>query len=201
MNEEEVVRTPLDRRRAETGLPRERRVRSEVRRDKARNGDWRTDTVPDAPKPSCLWNSEWALAELEHPPALETLHVCSGALPRNTHGWRVDIRPTMKPDVVADGRQLPIRSESMQAVLIDPPWSEDYARSLYNTEYPRPSHLLDEAARVTKPGGLIGLVHFLVANPPTGCKFVRVIGLTQGCGYRIRALTIYRKPAQLDLYG
>lgn len=69
----------------------------------------------------------------------------------------------------------------------------EYARDLYGTEYPRPSHLLREAARVVKPAGRIGFVHFLVPNPPRGARLVRVVGLTQWCGYRIRAFTLYER--------
>ena len=126
-------------------------------------------------------------------PANQVLHVCSGGLRRGHGGVRVDIRPDATPDVVADGRALPFRDAAFRAVLIDPPWSVEYARDLYGTAYPRPSHLLAEAARVCRPGGRIGFVHFLVPNPPAGASIVRVLGITQGCGYRIRALTIYER--------
>ncbi len=79
------------------------------------------------------------------------------------------------------------------AVLIDPPYSEHYARELYGTEYPLPSHLLREAARVVRPGGRIGFVHYLVPNSPPGCHHVKTFGLSMGFGYPMRAVTIYER--------
>jgi len=122
----------------------------------------------------------------------EVLHVCSGGLPRG-EGMRIDLRHAARPDAVADGRALPLRDGSVAAALIDPPYTEHYARELYGTEYPLPSHLLAEAARVVRPGGRIGFVHYLVANPPPGCHHVKTFGLSMGFGYPMRAVTIYRK--------
>jgi ubiquinone/menaquinone biosynthesis C-methylase UbiE len=80
-------------------------------------------------------------------------------------------------------------------VLIDPPYSVEYAESLYGTDYPRPSHLLKEAARVVVPGGRVGILHFLVPFAPkgSGLEFVAVRGVTTGLGYRIRAWTLFAR--------
>ncbi len=86
----------------------------------------------------------------------EILHVCSGSLPIG-EGIRVDIREAAMPDILADGRNLPLASGSISAVMIDPPYTEAYAKSLYGVDYPRPSHLLREAARVVRPGGRIAI--------------------------------------------
>jgi hypothetical protein len=129
----------------------------------------------------------------------EVLHVCSGGLPPG-EGIRVDIRPEANPDVIADGRKLPFADASQAAVLIDPPYTEHYAKELYGTEYPRPSHLLLEAARVVAPNGRIGFVHYIMPNAPPGCFFVRAFGLSMGFGYPMRAVTIYER-AQVGLFA
>lgn len=173
-----------------------------------------------APKPAALWDE----VRTEHPPEpcygrypkgflarqlmrwnLDTrrvLHVCSGAMTSSDAlgGVRVDLRTAARPDVRADGRALPFRDGAFAGVCIDPPYSLEYARDLYGIAYPRPSHLLREAARVVAPGGLIGLLHYLVPSPPPGTSFVSVSGITQGCGYRIRAWTVYRRDAA-GLFG
>lgn len=128
-------------------------------------------------------------------PADDVLHVCSGSL---THrdvagGLRVDIDYRRDPDFVADGRDLSFPDGMFSGVLIDPPYTEEYAWDLYDVEYPRPSALLREAARVVKPGGVVGFVHFLVPKSPPELVFRRVYGVMQGLGYRIRAFTIYER--------
>lgn len=115
-------------------------------------------------------------------------------------GVRVDLRAGARPDVFGDGRRLPFRSDVFDAVLLDPPYSVEYAETLYGVEYPRPSHLLVEAARVVRPGGAIGFLHFLVPVPPPRCRIERVVGVTQGLGYRIRAFTLYRRD-QAELFA
>ncbi len=122
----------------------------------------------------------------------EVLHICSGALPQG-EGLRVDVRLVARPDIVADGRALPLRNASVAAVLIDPPYTEHYAAELYGTDYPRPSHLLAEAARVVRPNGRVAIVHYITPNPPAHTRLIRVFGLSVGFGYPMRAVTIYER--------
>ncbi|HEY1814929.1 MAG TPA: hypothetical protein VGG74_21425 [Kofleriaceae bacterium] len=129
----------------------------------------------------------------------EILHVCSGGLPPG-EGIRVDIRPEAKPDILADGRALPLADESVAAVMIDPPYSEHYAKSLYGVEYARPSALLREAARVVRRGGRIAIVHYITPNPVEGTRFVRAFGMSTGFNMPMRAITIFeREQPRLDL--
>lgn len=126
----------------------------------------------------------------------EILHVCSGSLPPG-EGIRVDIRPDTHPDILADGRKLPLADGSQAAVMLDPPYTPHYAKDLYGVAYPRPSHLLREAARVVRPGGRIAFVHYITPNPPPGCRVVKVFGLSVGFGYPMRAVTIFERGADL----
>lgn len=108
----------------------------------------------------------------------------------------MDIRLAARPSVVAKGQALPFLEASFKAVLLDPPYTEEYARNLYRSEFPRPSHLLREASRVVKPGGRIGLLHIAVPITPVGCEFVTSFGVVPGPGFRIRAFTIYERRQQ-----
>ena len=129
----------------------------------------------------------------------EVLHVCSGTLgPRER--WTVDMRLAARPSVVARGEALPFRDACFPAVLLDPPYTEEYARNLYRSEFPRPSHLLREAARVVRPGGRIGLLHIAVPITPPNCDFITSFGVVPGPGFRIRALTIYER-RQVGLFS
>jgi SAM-dependent methyltransferase len=122
----------------------------------------------------------------------EVLHVCSGALPPG-EGIRVDIRPDARPDVIADGRALPFATGSIAGVMIDPPYTEHYAAELYGIEYPRPAHLLREAARVVRPGGRIVFVHYITPKPSEGTRFVKAFGLSTGFDMPMRALSIFER--------
>lgn len=122
----------------------------------------------------------------------EILHVCSGSLPKG-EGIRVDRRPDARPDILADGRALPLANGSVAAVMLDPPYTEHYAKELYGVEYPRPAHLLAEASRVVRPGGLIAFVHYITPNPPPGCAFLKAFGLSTGFGFPMRAVTLYQR--------
>lgn len=182
------------------------------------NGSWPARGVDPKPPAICSLYEDLAQAELpeaifgQYPKALipkvipwlrcrrdEVLHVCSGSLPPG-EGIRVDVRKEARPDVLADGRALPFASGSMAAVMIDPPYTVQYARDLYGVEYPRPSHLLREAARVVRPCGRIAFVHYLVPMPPPRCKLVKVLGLSTGFNFPMRAVTVFER-AQDSLFG
>lgn len=203
--EDEVISTPMDKRGAGKGMPGEGYRRREGTAP-GRAALWGATEAVDFPPPEGVWGAypkrfaTWALKALQCP-ASEVLHVCSGALTSSDvgGGLRVDLRGAARPDLRADGRALPFRDASFSGVLIDPPYSVEYAEVLYGTDYPRPSHLLAEAARVVRPGGRVGFLHFLVpSNARTSLRFERVYGVTQGLGYRIRAFTVYvRTPAGL----
>lgn len=87
----------------------------------------------------------------------------------------------------------PFRDASFPAVMLDPPYSDQYARNLYGVENPRPSWLLKEAARVVQPGGRVGILHVAVPFAPPNCRLVTVYGVSTGVGFRIRAFTIYER--------
>jgi hypothetical protein len=122
----------------------------------------------------------------------EVLHLCSGSVKT---GRTVDIRPEKNPDIVADCRNVPLPDSSVQWILADPPYSEEYAKNLYGTEehYPKPGEIVAEASRLLVPGGLLGLLHFQVAVIRKPMKILNVYGVTTGSGYAIRAWTLLRK--------
>jgi hypothetical protein len=114
----------------------------------------------------------------------KVLHLCSGSV---RIGTTVDIRPEMKPDIVADCRAVPLPDESFDWVMADPPYSEEYAENLYGTgtDYPRPGQIVKEATRLLRPGGRLGLLHFQVPmhRPPLRmeCSHFLCVHQAQSC--------------------
>lgn len=135
---------------------------------------------------------EWALQEMGCDDERTVLHLCSGSM---VTGVRVDIRPEMNPDIVADCRNVPLPDESFDFILADPPYSEDYASNLYGTgkHYPKPGQIVKEAMRLLRPGGKFGLLHFQVPMTRRPMRLKGVYGITTGAGYAIRAWTLMEK--------
>ncbi len=52
----------------------------------------------------------------------DTLHVCCGK--SQLGDVRVDIDPELKPDIVADYRNLPIKDNAFSHTICDPPWGK-----------------------------------------------------------------------------
>jgi len=162
------------------------------------------DLVDDMPEPAAIYGQypRTLIAKLLPYFGCERrkiLHVCSGILPRG-EGIRVDIRPAAMPDILADGRCLPLADGSVQGVMIDPPYTPHYARELYGVAYPRPSHLLREAVRVVRPCGLVVIVHYITPRPPQGARFMRVFALSTGFNMPVRAVSLYQRD-QAGLFG
>jgi len=135
---------------------------------------------------------EWAYELMGVTDPSKVLHLCSGSM---VTGVRVDIRANTNPDIVADCRAVPLPDESFDWILADPPYSEDYATNLYGTRdsYPKPGQIAKEAARLLRPGGKFGLLHFQVPMIRKPLKMLGVYGITTGAGYAIRAWTLCEK--------
>jgi len=120
------------------------------------------------------------------------LHMCSGSV---KVGITVDIRPELNPTIVADVRNVPLPDESVDWIMTDPPYNREYAENLYGTgaKYPAPGAILKEAARLLRPGGRVGMLHFLVPMFKSPLSLVGIWGVSTGLGYQIRAWTVFEK--------
>jgi hypothetical protein len=137
---------------------------------------------------------EWAFDIMGVSNQDAVLHLCSGSV---RVGVTVDIRPECHPNIVADCRRTGLPSESFDFILADPPYAEDYAKNLYGTgrDYPKPGEILREAARLLRPQGRVGILHFIVPMTRRPLKMLGVWGITTGAGYAIRAWSLFEKHA------
>lgn len=118
---------------------------------------------------------------------------------KDPDGTTVDIKPELKPTVVANCEELPFESESFDFVFADPPYSEEEALRLYNLPYFNIRKVLQEMIRVCEPNGKILFLHRLVptAYPDITFKLLElqgVVGIYNFGGMsNIRALTVWKK--------
>lgn len=140
---------------------------------------------------------EWAFEELARVSGRavdsdKVLHLCSGSVKT---GIRVDIRAELCPDIVADCRSVPLPDGSVSFIMADPPYSKEYADSLYATGdvYPRPGQILSEAARLLRPGGLVGFMHHQVPVFRRPLRLEKVYAVHRGLGYNLVAWSLLRK--------
>jgi hypothetical protein len=122
-------------------------------------------------------------------------HLCSGGV--NDEGsFKVDIRPEMKPDLVADATDTKLPSESFDVVVLDPPYSLELAKKLYGTEsyFKGIDAFTKEASRICKKGGLIITLTYQVPKRVKDCDFIAVWGIytIPSCSY-MRCFTVSLK--------
>jgi hypothetical protein len=124
------------------------------------------------------------------------LHVCSGSV---RAPFTVDRRASVRPAVVADARALPFLAGSFEWVIADPPYDREFAKAMYGItarQYPTPGGIVAEALRVLRPGGRVGLLHYMVPPYVTStARLVGVWGITIGPGSTIRAWSVLEKIA------
>jgi SAM-dependent methyltransferase len=118
-------------------------------------------------------------------------------------GVSIDWNRNVKPTILADAQHLPIREDSFDCVLLDPPYDntsvQHYSDLDQRLKRTKPKFgfykAYIEAARVCKPGGHVALLHTLIPKHIGRESFRRIatIGISTGPNKRIRCLSIYRK--------
>lgn len=85
----------------------------------------------------------------------------------NKLGFRVDINPEVKPDLLADAHNFTKNlKRKFDVILADPPYSEKEARELYGTPKLNYKKWTAEADKVLRRGGLLIVYHkFVMPNP------------------------------------
>ena len=121
----------------------------------------------------------------------KALHMFSGS---SKEGTTTDLRPETGADIVAPFDAIPRPSSSFEAVLADPPYADHYQNE-WHGDLPKPKHILKEAARLTKKGGLIGILHIIVipAYKELGVKRVALHPVLSGPNNAIRVFNVFEK--------
>ena len=122
-------------------------------------------------------------------------------------GWEtVDVNTDVRPTYAFNAEELPaLWTDRYGFVFADPPYSEMEAQELYGLPYFNIVKLVNEMARVTRPGGYMILLHRLIptVHPDFNEHFKRmkiqaVIGVYTIAGIsNLRALTVWKKNGSL----
>jgi SAM-dependent methyltransferase len=117
-------------------------------------------------------------------------------------GTRVDLNPTVEPDVVADAHELPFSDGEFDCVILDPPYSNEEAETLYATPPLRVSEYTREAVRVLRPGGWLVVYTDREPRRPPSCNHAMRIMVILRPGHSPRVCGVFqkRKPG-MPFYG
>lgn len=123
------------------------------------------------------------------------VHLCSGRV-SDEGSFRVDIRPEMSPDLVADARSTGLEENRFDCCLIDPPYSKELANKLYGTEeyYSSINDFTREGLRIVRPGGFVVSISYEIPKIPKGAELVAVWGVyTIPHTSFLRCVCVFRK--------
>ncbi len=128
----------------------------------------------------------------------ERVYLCAGMI-EDPQSIRIDIRPEVNPTHTEDARHTSLGDESADWVMLDPPYSKQLAKDMYDTEkyYSGINGFAKEAARIVKPGGLILTLTYEIPKRIPGCDFIAVCGVytVPMTGY-MRCFTVSRKTGE-----
>lgn len=138
------------------------------------------------------------------------LHLCGGRV-KNYPNKRlvrnavtVDSDPGTQPDFVADLSREHWEGETSvrlvdtdwPAVLIDPPYTtEDHAKYSAGADLPTANHLLRVGLELVKPGGKVGVLHYVWPQPPKTARSIACIGVIAGFNNRMRCFSVFERIA------
>lgn len=121
------------------------------------------------------------------------LHMFAGSA---DFGVTTDFRPESGANIIAAFDAIPFGAGSFDAVIADPPYA-DHWQGQWHGGLPKPKHILREAARLVKPGGLIGILHIIIipAYKEFGVERVALHPVLTGPNNAIRVFNVFRRNA------
>ncbi len=136
----------------------------------------------------------WFNFKKRYPTNGKVLHMFSGS---TDWGDTTDMRAETGAQIVAPYNNLPIEDGVYDLVAADPPYTCGFANEwiTHSKDLPKPKHILLEATRVTKPGGLIAILHVIVIPAYAVANVTRIglHGILCGPNNAIRVLNVFRR--------
>ena len=106
----------------------------------------------------------------------------------------LDIDPKLKPDFIVDVVLQAIPDGPWDAILCDPPYTDEDAKKYGEARCPTASGLLKKCLDVVRVGGKVGMLHYMFPRPYKETKLVACVGVVTGYNNRIRCFSVYERP-------
>ena len=155
---------------------------------------WRTGPPPAKGQFQRYPGRFWYNFKKYYPIPEKVLHMFSGSM---EWGDTTDIRPETGANIVAPYDNLPIPDATYDMVIADPPYNKGFSNqwTTHAKHLPKPKRILIEAARVTKIGGLIAILHIIIIPQykEANVKCIGRHGILCGPNNAIRLLNVFRK--------
>ena len=127
------------------------------------------------------------------PEILETTNYVHFFAGLSKTGYRIDINPIVRPDLVADIHKTPFEDNYFEAGMADPPYTKEFAKTLYNTEYPIWSVWTKELVRIVRPQGRIAIMHNYIVPRLINCDMEEIIVILTRIKQYPKIVTVQRK--------
>lgn len=105
-----------------------------------------------------------------------------------------DIRPETQPTYPCSFKDIPERKK-YDIIVADPPYNALYAKE-WDSDVPKPKHIIEKAARLLKPDGILLLFHIIVTpthRRTTNFERIALHPVLCGLGNAIRVVNVLRK--------
>lgn len=116
----------------------------------------------------------------------------------------LDLDPALMPDFLqAATDPIPCRglmADGWPALLADPPYTPADAQSYRPgaENFPEPNAILRNMLAVVRPGGRVGMLHYVLPRPPrVGVRFVACVGVIVGFNNRMRVFSVFEREVGL----
>lgn len=122
-----------------------------------------------------LYAEEWLLDLARDMLGKQNIKVLNLFCGTNKQGLRIDINPNVKPDLVSDAhdfiKPLNLVNDYFDAILADPPYSDDESKELYGTGKLNYMKWTAQCDMVLRKGGLLIVYHKCIMPNPNPDKY------------------------------
>lgn len=108
-------------------------------------------------------------------------------------GYRIDCNSSVSPDLVGNVERLDLPDNSFDGGMADPPYTVEFARTLYDVDYPQWSLWTRELVRLVKPGGRIAVMQNYIVPRLVNCDMEEIIVILTRIKQYPKIVTVQRK--------